>query len=80
MSIAVQIYSIEKKLYEGWADALTLPGVDGELGVLPTHIPLISLLKRGRIRIRRANDDSFVDIKGGFAEIQPQSKVVVLAN
>ncbi|MDO8557801.1 MAG: ATP synthase F1 subunit epsilon [bacterium] len=80
MSITIQIYTIEKTLFEGKADAITLPGVDGELGVLSTHVPLISSLKRGSIRIRNGKDVQFVDITGGFVEIQPESKVSILAD
>ncbi len=80
MSIAIQIYTIEKTLFEGKADALTLPGADGELGVLQTHIPLISSLKRGSIKIRNGKDETFIDINGGFVEIQSESRVVVLAS
>ena len=78
--INLQIYTIEKKLFEGEADSLTLPGVDGELGILPTHIPLISSLKNGSIHIRQGKDTKLIDITGGFAEIQPLSRVMVLAN
>ena len=80
MSIAIQIYTIEKTLFEGRADAVTLPGIEGELGVLETHIPLISSLKRGSIRIRDGKNVELVDIKGGFVEVQPESKVTILAD
>ena len=80
MSIAVQIYTIEKTLFEGTADAVTLPGAEGELGVLAMHTPLISSLKRGSIGIRNGKNVEFVDIKGGFAEVQPGSKVTILAS
>ena len=80
MSIALQIYTIEKKLYEGEVDSVTLPGMDGELGVLSMHIPLISSLKRGSVVIRGKKDVERIDIQGGFVEVQPESTVVVLAN
>ena len=79
MSIAIQIHTIEKTLFDGEADSLTLPGFEGELGVLPTHIPLISSLGRGIVKIRTKNDRMEVPIEGGFAEIRPESKVVILA-
>ena len=82
MSISLKIYTIEKKLYEGEADSVTLPGVDGELGVLATHIPLISSLKHGKIKIQRDKEKNpqYIDIRGGFVEIRPGSQVVILAN
>ncbi|MDP3963111.1 MAG: ATP synthase F1 subunit epsilon [bacterium] len=80
MSIALKIYSIDKTLYEGEADAITLPGSDGELGVLAIHTPLISNLKHGIIKIRNKDAEKFIEINGGFVEIQPESKVIVLAD
>lgn len=76
----ISVYTIEKTLYEGQADSLTLPGSDGELGVLATHIPLIALLRGGSIGIRRGRDVAHVTIRGGFVEVQPGSRIVVLAN
>ena len=76
----VSIHSIEKTLFEGDADSVTLPGVDGELGILPLHLPLISSLKRGTINIHQGREVLFIEIKGGFAEVRPGSQVVVLAN
>ena len=80
MSIDVKIYTIEKTLFDGEADSVTLPGSDGELGVLAIHTPLISSLQRGIIKIRNKNAEKFIEIQGGFVEIQPESRVVVLAN
>lgn len=76
----LSVYSIEKKLFEGEADSLALPGIDGELGVLSMHEPLITSLKHGTMSIRRGTTIEKVAIGGGFVEIQPESKVVVLAN
>ena len=80
MSIDIVVYTIEKKLYEGKADSIQLPGSDGELGVLSSHTPLISTLGRGTIRIRQKDATQEVPVNGGFLEIQPESKLVVLAS
>ena len=82
MNLTISIHTIEKTLYEGTADAIQLPGTDGELGVLAMHQPLISSLKRGTIRLHsvKGGETTQIPINGGFVEIQPESKVVVLAD
>jgi len=79
VTLYASIYTIDRKLFEGEADSITLPGSDGELGVLPTHIPLITALQRGTIKIRQGTKNEFIDIIGGFVEVQPESRVVILA-
>ncbi len=76
----ISIHTIEKTLFEGEAESVTLPGVDGELGILENHIPLISSLKHGIIKIHSKKGEMSFNISGGFAEVQPESRVVVLAN
>ena len=79
--IVVSVHTIEKTLYEGMADAIQLPGIDGELGIVSLHIPLLSLLKSGIIHIyHRGAQNTEIRIWGGFVEIQPESRVVVLAD
>lgn len=80
MSIAVSIYTIEKKLFEEDVESVQLPGVDGELGVLPLHVPLVTVLKNGVLKIRRGSTVQEIPIRGGFVEVAPGSRVVVLAD
>ena len=55
-----------------------VPGIDGELGILPHHTPLVSLLGYGELKIRKGSDEESFAIVGGFLQVRPD-KVVVMA-
>ena len=57
---------------------MTLPGIEGELGVLPHHAPLVSTLGVGELRIRKGGQEESFAIVGGFVQVRPD-KVVVMA-
>jgi len=78
MPIRLEIVTPEKRAYSDDVDSVVLPGSEGELGILPHHAPLISLLGAGELRIRKgATEESFA-IVGGFVQVRPD-KVVVMA-
>jgi F-type H+-transporting ATPase subunit epsilon len=78
MPIRLEIVTPEKRVYGDEVDSIALPGSEGELGILPHHAPLISLLGAGELRIRKgATEESFA-IVGGFVQVLPD-KVVVMA-
>jgi len=78
MPIRLEIVTPEKLVYTDEVDAVILPGSEGELGVLPHHAPLLSLLGAGELRVRKgATEESFA-IVGGFVQVRPD-KVVVMA-
>ena len=52
----------------------------GEITILPGHVPLVAELKAGEIHAKSKTDDFFMFVSGGFVEIQPESKVIVLAD
>jgi F-type H+-transporting ATPase subunit epsilon len=59
-------------------DAVNLPGIEGELGVLPHHAPLVTMLGVGELRIRKGGLEESFAIVGGFLQVRPD-KVVVMA-
>jgi ATP synthase, F1 epsilon subunit (delta in mitochondria) len=59
-------------------DAVVLPGIEGELGVLPHHAPLVTMLGVGELRVRKAGVEESFAIVGGFLQVRPD-KVVVMA-
>jgi F-type H+-transporting ATPase subunit epsilon len=78
MPFRLEIVTPEKRVYADDVDFATLPGSEGELGVLPHHAPLISILGAGEMRVRKGGvEESFVII-GGFVQVLPD-KVVVMA-
>jgi len=60
-------------------DMVVAPGADGQLGVLPQHAPLITLLDAGELRIKKGNSEQSLIVFGGFMEVTPE-KVIVLAD
>lgn len=79
MPIRVEIVSQDRMVYEGDVDAMTVPGVAGEMGILPHHAPLISTLKYGIIRVRRQGHEEVFTVAGGIMEVQPDI-VTILAD
>ena len=78
MPLQLEIVTPERLAYSDEVDAVTLPGIEGELGVLPHHAPLISTLGLGELRIRKGGTEESFAIVGGFLQVLP-TKVVVLA-
>lgn len=79
MTIRCEIVSQDRTVFEGDVDIVVIPGMDGEMGVLPHHAPLLSTIKMGVIKVRYADKEENFTITGGLAEIQPDI-VTILAN
>lgn len=78
--IHFQIVTPEKVVYKDDVDSITLPTQIGEITVLPNHAPLISSLKSGEAIIKKDGEEFSIAVSGGFLQIQPKNKVVVLAD
>ena len=78
MTIRLEIVTPERLAYADDVDAVTLPGSEGELGVLPHHAPLITTLGLGELRIRKGGAEDHFAIAGGFLQVRP-NKIVVMA-
>jgi F-type H+-transporting ATPase subunit epsilon len=78
VSILLEIVTPERMAYSDTVDSVQLPGVQGELGVLPGHAPLVSMLGVGELRIRKGGAEESFAIVGGFLQVRPD-KVVVMA-
>ncbi|MBC7663774.1 MAG: F0F1 ATP synthase subunit epsilon [Caulobacter sp.] len=80
-TIHVDVVSAEELIFSGEASFVALPGENGELGIMPRHTPLITRIKPGAVRIKRASDgaEEFVFVAGGILEVQPD-RVTVLAD
>lgn len=78
MALHLEIVTPERLAYSEDVDSVTLPGVEGELGVLPGHAPLVSMLGVGELRIKRGGTQESFAIVGGFLQVRPD-KVVVMA-
>jgi F-type H+-transporting ATPase subunit epsilon len=78
MPIHLEIVTPEKRAYDDDVDAVVLPGSEGELGILPHHAPLLSMLGAGELRIRKGGTEESFAIVGGFVQVRPD-RVVVMA-
>ena len=80
MPIQVDVVSQEKLLFrELEADMVLVPGIEGVMGILPHHTPLVSLMKNGELIVRKGEAEEIFVIYGGVVEVRPD-KVVVLAD
>ncbi len=74
----LDIITPDKNLFSGDANALVVPGVDGFLGILNNHAPLISALTKGSIKVTTSNGEENYDVNGGVIEVK-DNKVIILA-
>ncbi|MCX7251800.1 MAG: F0F1 ATP synthase subunit epsilon [Burkholderiales bacterium] len=77
-TIQVEVVSAEEAIFSGRAKFVALPGETGELGILPGHIPLITRIKPGAVRIEKEDgSEEFVFVAGGILEVQPKCITVL---
>ncbi|MDR0633906.1 MAG: F0F1 ATP synthase subunit epsilon [Azoarcus sp.] len=81
MTVHVDIVSAEEQIFSGLAEFVALPGEAGELGILPGHMPLMTRIKPGAVRVKIPNqaEEELIFVAGGILEIQPRL-VTVLAD
>jgi F-type H+-transporting ATPase subunit epsilon len=79
MTIRCEIVSQDRIVFQGDVDIVVLPGASGEMGILPHHSPVLSVLQFGVIRVRSKGEEQFFTVAGGVAEVQPD-QVTVLAD
>ena len=78
MSLTLEIVTPEARVYSDTVDSVVIPTVEGEIGVLPGHIPLLTQVADGELRVTKGTAISYLAIGGGFAQIDGD-KVSVLA-
>jgi F-type H+-transporting ATPase subunit epsilon len=80
MTVHVDVVSAEESIFSGLAEFVALPGEGGELGILPGHMPLMSRIKPGAVRIKlQDGKEELIFVAGGLLEVQP-GLVTVLAD
>jgi F-type H+-transporting ATPase subunit epsilon len=78
-SIKLEIVTAERVVYTEDVDIVLAPGVEGQLGILPHHAPLMTILQSGEILARRGTEEDIMAISGGFLEVRPD-RVIILAD
>ena len=78
--IQFEITTPERVVYKEAVDSLTLPTREGEITILPQHIPLVAILVPGVITARKGQEEQYLAVSGGFIEVQSNNRVIVLAD
>jgi F-type H+-transporting ATPase subunit epsilon len=79
MPIRCEVVSQDRIVFQGDVDIVNLPGMDGDMGILPNHSPVLALLRFGVISVKTKTDEQFFTVAGGVAEVQPD-QVTILAD
>jgi F-type H+-transporting ATPase subunit epsilon len=73
----LEVITPEKKMFEGEVEAVRFPGIDGSFQVLKGHAPIISSLKKGKIKVDLSNGDKdFDEFSGSFESDSSHSRVI----
>lgn len=78
MSINIHIAKVDQVLFTGNSVSVTLPAIEGEVTILPNHIPLVTPLKAGRITVRTQDGEQIFDIACGILEVSKTGVMVLL--
>lgn len=70
MTLKLEIVTPEEKIYSEDVDMVTLPGAEGELGVYPRHVPVLTTLKPGELRVIKDGRETVMAVGEGFVEIK----------
>jgi F-type H+-transporting ATPase subunit epsilon len=68
-TLKLEIVTPDAKVFSGDVDMVTLPGAEGELGVFPQHVPLMTQLVAGEVIVRQGGNELFLAVGDGFVEI-----------
>jgi F-type H+-transporting ATPase subunit epsilon len=79
MSIKLDIVTAERSVFSEEVDVVVAPGIEGQLGLLPHHTPLMTTLQAGELRVRKGGEEFSLVISGGFLEVRPD-RIIVLAD
>ena len=77
--LKIDVVTAERVVYSAEVDAVIAPGMEGQLGILPHHAPLMTTLQSGELVIRKGGQEESLAISGGFLEVRPDH-VIVLAD
>jgi F-type H+-transporting ATPase subunit epsilon len=75
----LEIVTAERMIFSDDVSAVMAWGVEGQLGILPHHAPLMTMLQPGDLMIRKDKEEEYLVITGGFLEVRPD-KVIILAD
>lgn len=78
-SLKIDIVTAERVVYSADVEEVIAPGLEGQLGILPHHAPLMTTLQAGELVVKKGGQEVILAISGGFLEVRPDH-VIVLAD
>ena len=75
----LELVTAERMVYSDDVNMVVAWGTEGQLGILPHHAPLMTMLQPGELIIKKDNEESYLAVSGGFLEVRPD-KVIILAD
>lgn len=78
-TLKLEIVTVEGVIYSGDVNVVVAPGIEGQLGILPHHAPLMTMLEPGEVVIKKGGEETILAVSGGYLEVRPD-KVVILAD
>jgi F-type H+-transporting ATPase subunit epsilon len=75
----LDIVTAEREVFSDDVDGVVAPGVEGQLGILPHHAPLMTTLLPGELLVKKGGEEFYLAISGGFIEVRPD-RIIVLAD
>ena len=76
-TLKLEIVTPEAKIFSEDVEIVFVPGVEGELGILPKHIPLMTMIKPGELRVTSHGKETFLAVGEGFVEVTGESVTVL---
>src|ERR1051325_11953932 len=70
MPLTLEIVTPDARVYTDTIDSVVIPTVEGEVGILPGHIPLLTQVEHGELRVTKGTETKWLAVSGGFAEIE----------
>ena len=77
--IRLEVVTAERVVFSEDVETVVAPGIEGQLGILPHHAPLMTILHTGELRVRKSGEEFSLAISGGFFEVRPD-RIIVLAD
>ncbi len=78
-TLRLEIVTAERQIFADDVNVVIAPGIEGQLGILPHHAPLMTMLQPGELIAKKNGEEIYLFISGGFLEVRPD-KVIILAD
>lgn len=78
--LSLKIATPEKVIYQNDIEQISVPTTTGEITILPHHVPLVSVLQAGELKIKDKAGEQVIAVSGGFLEIKANNEAVILAD